>query len=761
MRVSRAIRLLVSIAFLASCSTITKPPTAAQPHFGPSGLTADRMVDSIPPPLFQKMFRGHRLVGSPGLAWKRQRVVTVAFNGGSDDIYELIEQTANEWTALGGQLSFSFKDDAGQYRHWSAADTLPVANIRIAFEGAGYWSLLGVLAKNVDPGDPTMNFGDFPTKLTRYIHGKNADEWRTSYAHSTILHEFGHAIGLSHEHFTPQCQKDLMMDSIIAYLMAPPNDWPQEQARFNMDAQYYAKILAKQAGPLESKLFMSSSTDQSSVMLYVFPATFYKSGDASACKPVGDHGQDWPTTLSEGDKRFYLANYGSIQSPFGPAASLVDDSTSEAGLCDDQISYDSDTDDAYKYLENQQRAIYKENPHIADPFARAELESPRSISTWAELKSRALKACPDPSLRAKCALDPEMVDRLMRSMSCLRLPTRFEAPLFASLINLYTDRLDRVRLAHFPASGMARFGSLPTGVFDAQAILPPGSKTSLVILNRDIFYFTGALSKAIADAIPITVGRYVTLEHSEPAIRRRLREYPYIVHNFADAMSRLVRDGSSAGAIEVTLDENHNRLHARLVGAMDGFLISHEVAHVILGHVSDQSVAFRLAGGHSGTAPSHVSMLNARNAIAQPKELQTEDDQPSTALKAELRTREQELEADALGFKLLIWLEEADGDPISEMIAGAAPHMVFRVLEAASRYGSEAGLWTFSDASHPSAADRVRALSPVFDEVAKEAELLRQADFREPFDAAFRVLLAEADPQIRKELGLARRRSLR
>ena len=130
-------------------------------------------------------------------------------------------------------------------------------------------------------------------------------------------------------------------------------------------------------------------------------------------------------------------------------------------------------------------------------------------------------------------------------------------------------------------------------------------------------------------------------------------------------------------------------------------------------------------------------------------------------MKAQLRTRQQEFEADALGFKLLIWSEEKKGDPIAEMVAAAAPHMVFRVLEAANVYGIEAGRWTFSDANHPSATDRVKALSPVFDEVAKTNEPLRQVDFRMPFDEAFKVLLAEADPLIRKHLDLPLKKKLK
>jgi hypothetical protein len=132
-------------------------------------------------------------------------------------------------------------------------------------------------------------------------------------------------------------------------------------------------------------------------------------------------------------------------------------------------------------------------------------------------------------------------------------------------------------------------------------------------------------------------------------------------------------------------------------------------------------------------------------------------DEDFTILKRELRTREQEFQADALGFRLMIWGEEVQGNRLSETVSGAAPQMIFRVLDAASAYGSEAGGWTFSDANHPTASDRIKALSPVFDEVAKTSEPLRESDFRIPLDVAFRVLLEEADPLIRQNLGLKAR----
>ncbi len=302
-------------SFLYACAIFSIAGlAAAEPAKSEEPPVGWQMLDAMPPKLFQKMFRDKTLVGSPGLTWKKKKVLTIAFDGGSDGLHELIERTANEWTAVGGELSLSFKDDAGQYRRWTSSDTVPAADIRISFDQNGYWSMLGVLATKVDPGDPTMNFEGFPERLKKYFGEGNAAEWRKSLEHTTVLHEFGHALGLSHEHFNPECQKDLLIEKIIAELMGPPNNWTREQALFNMDAKYYAEKLAQQAGPLESKIINKPYTDQLSVMLYAFPSSFYASGDGSVCKRMGDRGQRWPTRLSEDDELFYVTNYRVISS---------------------------------------------------------------------------------------------------------------------------------------------------------------------------------------------------------------------------------------------------------------------------------------------------------------------------------------------------------------------------------------------------------------------------------------------------------------
>ena len=169
----------------------------------------------------------------------------------------------------------------------------------------------------------------FPEDLKKFYGGQNADEWRLTYFHRTILHEFGHALGLSHEHFSPQCQNDLDLEKIIPLLEGPPDNWTEDVARFNMDAKYYVQKMKDLSGE-DFDLFNSAATDQKSVMLYLFPSDYYKSGDKSPCKVIGDHYQRWSTTLSQGDKQFYLANYGVGHGPLGAAGTTKPHGNPEA-----------------------------------------------------------------------------------------------------------------------------------------------------------------------------------------------------------------------------------------------------------------------------------------------------------------------------------------------------------------------------------------------------------------------------------------------
>lgn len=286
------------------------------------------------------------LIGVVDLIWKTE-IVDVAFNGGDEETRKLIEDTVIDWTANSDVFKFNFRNDDGSFREWSLNDTdNDIHPVRIGFGPTGYWSYMGTVAKAVDANRPTMNFDGFPTDLKPYHDGKNKQAWAKSYERATILHEFGHALGLAHEHFHPNCQSDLIFDPDDGYVTTivtvqtkfgtvtryGPDDqgrspglikyfkglgWPKDQTLHNMDADTFlasTDLTVKTLNDVtDTTLAQSIYIDQDSVMLYSLPDYLFRSGDQSKCVAAGEgdmgDGGKFATRLSEGDIKYFQSFY--------------------------------------------------------------------------------------------------------------------------------------------------------------------------------------------------------------------------------------------------------------------------------------------------------------------------------------------------------------------------------------------------------------------------------------------------------------------
>jgi len=91
-----------------------------------------------------------------------------------------VKNTISEWSNY-ANISFSFVQEG-------------TPQIRIAFDAnGGSWSFVGKENNSIASDKPTMNLG--------WLDGSS--DTITADEHGVILHEFGHAIGLLHEHQSP------------------------------------------------------------------------------------------------------------------------------------------------------------------------------------------------------------------------------------------------------------------------------------------------------------------------------------------------------------------------------------------------------------------------------------------------------------------------------------------------------------------------------------------------------------------------------
>jgi hypothetical protein len=181
--------------------------------------------------------------------WVNGSTLHVRFMGGNAQQQKLVKEEAGWWTEH-ANLIFAF-------------DQSPNAEIRIAFDQSdGAWSYIGTDCRSIPSNQPTMNLG--------FLDG------------GTSAHEFGHAIGLAHEHQNPDGGIQWNEEVVLRELAGPPNNWDEETIRHNVLTKYSADQI------------MGTKFDPESIMLYFFPDSWTTNGKGTKQNDV----------LSNMDKEF-------------------------------------------------------------------------------------------------------------------------------------------------------------------------------------------------------------------------------------------------------------------------------------------------------------------------------------------------------------------------------------------------------------------------------------------------------------------------
>jgi hypothetical protein len=190
-----------------------------------------------------------RAIAVNGKPWINRSHLKVRFMSGTAAQRTKVKDQADWWQQC-TNLHFDFSD-------------APDAEIRIAFDQTdGAWSYIGTDCLGIPLNQPTMNLG--------FLDG------------GTAAHEFGHAIGLAHEHQNPDGGIVWNEAKVLQDLAGPPNNWTPAQIRHNVLDKYRADQI------------MGTKFDPESIMLYFFPGSWVQSGKGTKRNDV----------LSEVDKAF-------------------------------------------------------------------------------------------------------------------------------------------------------------------------------------------------------------------------------------------------------------------------------------------------------------------------------------------------------------------------------------------------------------------------------------------------------------------------
>jgi Astacin (Peptidase family M12A) len=194
--------------------------------------------------------------------WENGKRLRIRFLDGDSAVQQRIANIAPEWEQF-TNLKLDFVRDGA-------------AEIRISFRDVGFsWSTVGTDALSRSRTQPSMNYG--------WLKPNTAErEYRR-----VVLHEFGHALGMIHEHQNPEAVGRIPWDKPKVYAYYARQGWSQQDVDENIFDVY------------ERDDTNFTSFDSSSIMQYAVPDDL----------TVGSFAIGWNTELSEMDKDFMRRQY--------------------------------------------------------------------------------------------------------------------------------------------------------------------------------------------------------------------------------------------------------------------------------------------------------------------------------------------------------------------------------------------------------------------------------------------------------------------
>ena len=259
-----ALGMALSVLCLFSCKKSTDPTPAS------SSVSHDTSHQSFAHVCIDKDAPGNTAgrTSAASIAsyqWVSGQTIRIKFMNGDPVIQNKVRTIASQWLKY-ANLKFLWVGSNEQ------------ANVRIAFNwqgDQGSWSYIGNSVKYIPSNQPTMNFGWFTTTTPDYDYN------------ATTLHEFGHLLGLIHEHQNPAANIQWNTTEVYKYYTGAPNYWTKEDVDNNIFKKY------------NSTITNYTAFDAKSVMLYPI----------SPLHTLNNFGTGYNTSISSTDAGFVNRRY--------------------------------------------------------------------------------------------------------------------------------------------------------------------------------------------------------------------------------------------------------------------------------------------------------------------------------------------------------------------------------------------------------------------------------------------------------------------
>lgn len=142
------------------------------------------------------------------------------------------------------------------------------SHIRISFKLKNQaWSMIGKEALTIPINQPTMNLGWIDDDI-------NYNTQKFKGTGQVVLHEFGHAIGMIHEHQNPKNNPIVWNKPVVYEELARTNGWDKQQIDHNMFATYGDQERCNETNDRQycsNPITNGSVYDVTSVMHYFYP----------------------------------------------------------------------------------------------------------------------------------------------------------------------------------------------------------------------------------------------------------------------------------------------------------------------------------------------------------------------------------------------------------------------------------------------------------------------------------------------------------